>query len=91
MLVAEGIGPCDLLINIIGMTTFGVLFYFDNKAADARVQQRKRIRDAQIAFGDRELYVNEQGEKMSRLKEVRGCAAYRVLVYKFVLALAYLL
>eukprot|EP00877_Chromochloris_zofingiensis_P002138 jgi/Chrzof1/11925/Cz06g14250.t1 len=70
VLVAEGIGPCDLLINIIGMTTFGVLFYFDNKAADARVQQRKRIRDAQIAFGDRELYVNEQGEKMSRLKEV---------------------
>ena len=33
-----------------------------------RIQRRKEIRDAQIAFGDREVFVNDKGEKMSRLK-----------------------
>lgn len=33
-----------------------------------RVERRREIREAQIAFGDREVFVNDQGEKMSRLK-----------------------
>eukprot|EP00951_Prasinocladus_malaysianus_P036946 scaffold393030_cov44-Prasinocladus_malaysianus.AAC.2 len=29
-----------------------------------------QIRDAQIEFGDREVFVNDKGQKMSKLKEV---------------------
>lgn len=35
------------------------------------MEQRRVLREAQIRQGDREVFVNEQGEKMSRLKEVR--------------------
>jgi hypothetical protein len=69
---AEGTGPRDLLINLLGLTVFSALLYYDNAAAQQRIEQRKEVRQAQIAFGDREVYVNDQGDTMSRLKEVRG-------------------
>lgn len=46
----------------------------DSRGAQQRVEQRKAIRDAQIRSGDREVFVNDQGETMSRLKEVSGTA-----------------
>ena len=33
---------------------------------------RVQVRKAQIGTGDREVYVNEQGERMSRLREVNS-------------------
>jgi hypothetical protein len=47
----------------------------DSAGAEARVQQRREIRQAQIRSGDREVFVNEQGETMSRLKEASMLAA----------------
>jgi hypothetical protein len=49
---------------------FGGLFTVDSRGAEQRVQQRKAIREAQIRAGDREVLVNEEGETMSKLKEV---------------------
>ncbi len=60
----------NLTINLIGLLTFASLFIYDQQAAEKRIERRKQIREAQIAFGDREVFVNEQGERMSRLKEV---------------------
>lgn len=37
-------------------------------AAQVRIERRREIREAQIRVGDREVYINEQGEKMSKLK-----------------------
>ena len=31
-----------------------------------------QVRKAQVSIGDREVYVNEEGERMSRLKEVNS-------------------
>lgn len=66
----EGSGLQNLLINIGGVLLFGGLFTVDSRGAEQRVQQRKAIRDAQIRAGDREVFVNEEGETMSKLKEV---------------------
>lgn len=33
---------------------------------------RMQVRKAQIGTGDREVYVNEEGERMSRLKQVNS-------------------
>ncbi|KXZ55204.1 hypothetical protein GPECTOR_3g348 [Gonium pectorale] len=68
--LAEGTGPRDLVVNLIGLATFAALFVYDQQQARVRVERRREIREAQIAFGDREVFVNDQGEKMSRLKEV---------------------
>ena len=74
VVAAEGAGPKDLLINLLGLAVFSALLYYDNAAAQERIERRKEVRQAQIAFGDREVFVNEQGDTMSRLKEV-GCLA----------------
>jgi hypothetical protein len=58
----------------MGVALFGGLFIVDSRGAQQRVEQRKAIRDAQIRSGDREVFVNDQGETMSRLKEVGGLA-----------------
>jgi hypothetical protein len=69
-----GPGPQNLLINLLGAALFGGLFKLDSRGAEQRVQQRKAIREAQIRAGDREVFVNDAGETMSRLKEVGGCS-----------------
>jgi len=57
-------------INLAGLALFAALFSFDNASAEKRVRRRKEIREAQIEFGDREVFVNESGQRMSKLKEV---------------------
>lgn len=69
---AEGSALPNLAINLAGLALFAALYTVDSRGAEQRVVQRKRIRDAQIRLGDREVFVNEQGETMSRLKEVGG-------------------
>lgn len=69
---AAGGGAQNLIVNIIGLLVFKGLFFYDFTSSGKRVEQRKQIRQAQIRQGDREVFVNEQGETMSRLKEVRG-------------------
>jgi hypothetical protein len=76
MEASQGTGAQNLLVNLIGLTVFGALFYYDNAAGQQRIEQRQRVREAQIAFGDREVFVNDQGEKMSRLKEVFTGASF---------------
>ncbi|GLC37907.1 hypothetical protein PLESTB_001503700 [Pleodorina starrii] len=68
--LAEGTAPRDLIVNLIGLATFASLYVYDQQQAQARIERRREIREAQIAFGDREVFVNDKGEKMSRLKEV---------------------
>lgn len=51
---------------------FAILGNREQQAGEERVIQRKVIRDAQIRLGDREVFVNESGEKMSRLKPVNA-------------------
>ncbi len=63
-------GAVNLAINAAGCAAFAALFVVDSRGADVRVAQRKELRERQIAFGDREVFVNESGERMSRLKEV---------------------
>jgi hypothetical protein len=75
--LSEGAGPQNLLINLLGVALFGGLFTLDSRGAEQRVQQRKAMREAQIRAGDREVFVNDQGETMSRLKEVGGVSARR--------------
>lgn len=70
MQVAEGTGPQNLVINVVGMLLFAGLFFNEQSAADRRVEQRRELRQAQIRQGDREVYFNEQGQTMSKLKEV---------------------
>ncbi|CAD7703584.1 unnamed protein product [Ostreobium quekettii] len=66
-----GEGPLNnLVINLFGFVIFSTLFWLDRSGAERRVSKRKQIREAQIEFGDREVYVNKEGEKMSKLKEV---------------------
>eukprot|EP00878_Enallax_costatus_P014687 GHUV01015363.1.p1 GENE.GHUV01015363.1~~GHUV01015363.1.p1 ORF type:complete len:364 (+),score=98.26 GHUV01015363.1:1246-2337(+) len=67
---AEGTGPQNLIINVVGLLVFAALFFNDQSAADRRIEQRREIRQAQIRQGDRVVFVNEQGETMSKLKEV---------------------
>lgn len=71
---SEGVTPGlqNLLINLTGAALFAWLYSTDSKGAAQRVVARKAVRQAQIRAGDREVFVNEQGETMSRLKEVRG-------------------
>lgn len=66
----DGSGLQNLIINLLGAALFGGLFITDSRGAEQRVQQRKAIREAQTRAGDREVFVNDQGETMSRLKEV---------------------
>ncbi|KAG2444930.1 hypothetical protein HXX76_001666 [Chlamydomonas incerta] len=68
--LAEGSAARDLVVDLIGLVTFAALFAYDQQQAAVRIEQRREIREAQIAFGDREVFVNDKGEKMSRLKEV---------------------
>ncbi|GLI60582.1 hypothetical protein VaNZ11_002699 [Volvox africanus] len=68
--LADGTGPRDLIVNIIGLITFASLFVYDQRQAQTRIEERRKVREAQIMVGDREVFVNEKGEKMSRLKEV---------------------
>lgn len=63
-------GATNLAVNLLGLATFAGLFVYDQRAAEQRVERRRQVREAQIAFGDREVFVNESGERMSRLKEV---------------------
>lgn len=65
-------GAQNLIINVIGFLVFVALFYADQAAGQARVQQRRQLRQAQIRSGDREVFLDDQGQKVSRLKEVRG-------------------
>jgi hypothetical protein len=73
---AEGGGAQNLVINVIGLLVFAALFYADRAAGEARVEQRRQLRQAQIRSGDREVVLDDQGQKVSRLKEVRqqACA-----------------
>ena len=59
-----------LLINLIGLALFFVLFLREQNQGQLRVIERKKIRKAQIARGDREVYINAEGRRMSVLKEV---------------------
>eukprot|EP00884_Botryococcus_braunii_P000550 jgi/Botrbrau1/10496/Bobra.0133s0099.2 len=59
-----------VLVNLGGLAAFVLLFLRDQAAASTRLQRRKEIRDAQLRIGDREIFVNEKGERMSRLKDV---------------------
>jgi hypothetical protein len=68
---AEGGGAQNLIINVIGLLVFGGLFYADQSAGEARVEQRRQLRQAQIRSGDREVVLDDHGQKVSRLKEVR--------------------
>eukprot|EP00879_Flechtneria_rotunda_P009523 GHRR01009967.1.p1 GENE.GHRR01009967.1~~GHRR01009967.1.p1 ORF type:complete len:374 (+),score=67.81 GHRR01009967.1:945-2066(+) len=67
---AEGSGVQNLIVDVVGLAVFAGLFSYDQQAAETRLKQRRQIRHAQIRLGDREVYVNEQGQTMSRLKEV---------------------
>lgn len=62
--------PRDLVINLLGLALFIALFKWEERSGEARIEQRREIREAQIRTGDREVFINEAGEKMSRLKEV---------------------
>lgn len=74
---SEGVGAAradgsltNVFVNAAGLAVFAALFVYDQKQAEQRVEQRARLRKAQIEFGDREVFYNEEGEKMSKLKEV---------------------
>jgi hypothetical protein len=41
------------------------------------VERRRVVREKQIAFGDREVFTDAEGRRMSRLKEVPGGAGGR--------------
>jgi len=60
----------NLGVNVTGLLVSAYLFQLDQASAETRVERRKEIREAQIEFGDREVYVNQDGEWMSKLKEV---------------------
>ncbi|MEW5302378.1 MAG: hypothetical protein WDW36_005171 [Sanguina aurantia] len=62
--------PRDLVINLLGLAMFIALYDWEQRSGQARIEQRREMREAQIRTGDREVFINEQGEKMSRLKEV---------------------
>lgn len=68
--VAGSGATTNLVVNLIGLATFTGLYFWDEKQADARIERRQQVRERQIAIGDREVYFNDQGEKMSKLKEV---------------------
>ena len=53
-------GPIPHLINHAGLVIFAGLAACDRKGGEARVEQRKELRDKQIQLGDREVFVNEQ-------------------------------
>jgi hypothetical protein len=50
---------------------FAGLFFWDQSQEARRVERRRAVRERQIALGDREVYTNDEGQRMSRLKEVR--------------------
>ncbi|KAF5835936.1 hypothetical protein DUNSADRAFT_6647 [Dunaliella salina] len=60
----------DLVVNLIGCVVFAALAVADKQAGEQRIVQRKELRQKQIKSGDREVYLNEEGERMSKLKEV---------------------
>jgi len=61
----------NLAINAAGAAGFAALASADSaRGGAARVAQRKRLRQAQIKAGIREVYVNQEGERMSRLREL---------------------
>jgi len=65
-----GLAGRDVIINLIGCAVFAALFIYDRRQQDARVERRRVVREKQIAFGDREVFTNDDGQRMSRLKEV---------------------
>jgi len=79
--VTQGSGLQNLFINLLGVALFAGLYVTDSRGAKQRVQQRKTIREAQIRSGDREVFVNEAGETMSRLEEVRAHTALQWIQY----------
>ncbi|KAG1675150.1 hypothetical protein FOA52_003373 [Chlamydomonas sp. UWO 241] len=68
--LSEEGGLKDLAIDLTAAALFIGLALADKMGAEVRVERRREIREAQIKIGDREVFVNEEGEKMSRLKEV---------------------
>lgn len=60
----------NLAVNAVGLAASVFLFRGEQASAEKRVERRKEIRKAQIEFGDREVYVNAEGQRMSKLKEV---------------------
>eukprot|EP00891_Asterochloris_glomerata_P001074 jgi/Astpho2/1074/Aster-x0045 len=55
-----------ILVNLAGLVTFAALYLYDERNAVIRVEKRAQ---AQIRAGDREVYVTEEGDKMSKLKQ----------------------
>ena len=60
----------DLGINLVGFLLFLSLFLWDQRQGGQRIERRSDLRRRQIDFGDREVFYNEAGGKMSRLKDV---------------------
>ncbi|CAL5219272.1 g1072 [Coccomyxa viridis] len=67
-----GASAPTVAINAAGCLLFAALFTADQRAADTRIARRDEVRKAQVSIGDREVYVNKEGERMSRLKEVNS-------------------
>eukprot|EP00898_Chlorokybus_atmophyticus_P008897 jgi/Chlat1/9008/Chrsp94S08288 len=64
-------GPRTLAINASGFALFVSLLLWENRQQAARAARRARTREAQIASGDREVYVDKRsGETLSRLTPV---------------------
>ncbi|GAB5362193.1 hypothetical protein AAMO2058_000777400 [Amorphochlora amoebiformis] len=57
-------------VNAIGLLTFSALLYYDTISGQKRVESRKKVRDRQIQMGDREVYVDQDGATVTRLKDV---------------------
>ncbi|GBF93260.1 hypothetical protein Rsub_05992 [Raphidocelis subcapitata] len=60
----------NVAVNAAGAAGFAALFAWDRARAGARVERRRAVRAAQIRAGDREVYTDDEGRRMSRLKEV---------------------
>lgn len=67
---ASGDTVKTLLVDLAGFAAFGALFQREAGEAEKRIEQRTKLRQRQIEFGDRAVYFDEEGRKMSRLKEV---------------------
>lgn len=60
----------NLAINFAALVVFVALFLWDNSAEQKRVEDRERIREAQITRGDREVFTTADGDTRSKLKPV---------------------
>jgi len=57
-------------IDLVGAAVFGAIFVSDLRGQQKRIERRAEVKRRQIEFGDREVFVNQEGERMSKLKEV---------------------